>query len=52
MGNANAQYNLALCYKKGIGVPQSEADAVKWFLKAAEQGDDDAIKALKELEAK
>ena len=33
-----AQCNLANCYYNGQGVPQSYADAVKWYLKAAEQG--------------
>jgi TPR repeat protein len=34
-----AQYSLGLCYNKGIGVPKDEAEAVKWYSKAAEQGD-------------
>ena len=25
-------------YAKGKGVPENDAEAVKWFLKAAEQG--------------
>ena len=29
-------------YQKGKGVPQDDAEAVKWYHKAAEQGDADA----------
>jgi len=38
-GNAKAQYNLGLMYRKGQGVPQDDAEAVGWWCKAAEQGD-------------
>ena len=41
-GNADAQYNLGLMYKNGLGVPQDYKTAVKWFTLAAEQGDVDA----------
>jgi TPR repeat protein len=41
-GDAFAQYNLALFYSKGQGVPQDYAEATKWYRKAAEQGDADA----------
>jgi TPR repeat protein len=37
-GAADAQFNLGLFYAKGEGVPQSYAEAVKWYSKAAEQG--------------
>ena len=37
-GDADAQYNLGVCYEKGRGVTQSYDEAVKWFRKAAEQG--------------
>ena len=33
-----AQSDLAVCYRKGQGVPQSYNEAVKWYRKAAEQG--------------
>lgn len=36
-GNAEAQYNLGLCYARGDGVPRDFAEAVKWYRKAAEQ---------------
>src|SRR5262249_53410150 len=38
-GEAWAQFNLAQMYDKGEGVPQSYAEAAKWYRKAAEQGD-------------
>ena len=36
--DASAQFNLGLMYANGEGVPQDDAEAVKWYLKAAEQG--------------
>jgi TPR repeat protein len=38
LGYADAQYNLALMYNNGEGVPQDYALAVEWYRKAAEQG--------------
>lgn len=38
-GHASAQYNLAVLYSKGQGVPQSDVEATKWNRLAAEQGD-------------
>ena len=37
-GNADAQFNLGVCYEKGYGVPQDYNKAVEWYRKAAEQG--------------
>jgi TPR repeat protein len=37
-GHANAQFNLGLMYSNGEGVPEDDAEAVKWSRKAAEQG--------------
>ena len=37
-GDAEAQYVLGLRYKDGVGVPQDDAEAIKWFRLAAEQG--------------
>ena len=37
-GNAAAQFLLGVTYRKGRGVPQDDAEAVKWFRLAAEQG--------------
>ncbi len=41
-GQARAQVNLGLMYEKGQGVPQDDAEAVKWYRLAAEQGAADA----------
>ncbi|MCK4900731.1 MAG: sel1 repeat family protein, partial [Anaerolineales bacterium] len=42
-GNVRAQYNIALMYDNGLGVPLVDYDkAVKWYSKAAEQGLPDA----------
>lgn len=41
-GNAQAQFELADCYRKGEGVSEDDVEAVKWYRKAAEQGDSDA----------
>ncbi len=41
-GNAEAQYNVALCYYLGDGVEEDKRTAFNWFLKAAEQGDAEA----------
>ena len=38
-GLTNAQYNLGFMYNFGEGVPQNDAEAVKWYQKAVEQGD-------------
>ena len=47
-GYADAQYDPGRCYAKGEGVTQDCFEAVKWYRKAAEQGEPDAQSALKE----
>ena len=37
-GDAAAQFNLATLYHSGLGLPQSEVEAVKWYIKSAENG--------------
>ena len=39
MPKASAQSVLGLMYDKGLGVPQDDAETVRWYRKAAEQGD-------------
>ena len=34
----SAQYNLGVMYANGVGVPQDDKTAVKWYTLAAEQG--------------
>ena len=41
-GDAKAQVNLGLMYDNGEGVPQDDAEAVRWYRLAAEQGNADA----------
>jgi uncharacterized protein len=38
-GDVVAEYNLALLYYAGQGLPQNDSEAARWFRKAAEQGD-------------
>ena len=33
------RYNLGICYNNGEGVAKDATEAVKWYRKAAEQGD-------------
>ena len=37
-GDADAQYNLGAMYDNGRGVPEDDAEAVRWFRLAVEQG--------------
>jgi TPR repeat protein len=37
-GDAKAQCNLGVAYYNGDGVPKDEAEAIRWFRKAADQG--------------
>ncbi|MBF0141073.1 MAG: sel1 repeat family protein [Magnetococcales bacterium] len=39
LGDAKAQVQIGWLYHEGRGVPQNEAEAAKWYLKAAEGGD-------------
>ena len=41
-GHAEYQFHLGLMYTTGQGVPQDDAEAVRWFRLAAEQGRADA----------
>jgi localization factor PodJL len=41
-GIKDSQYNLAILYEHGIGVTLNYAEAYKWFVLAANQGDHDA----------
>ena len=37
-GDGQAQYNLGLMYANGEGVPQNDAESLRWFRLAADQG--------------
>jgi TPR repeat protein len=41
-GNADAQFNMALMYERGIGVSKDEQESVGWYRKSAEQGNSNA----------
>lgn len=41
-GEADAQYRLGTCYANGDGVETNEAEALKWYHNAAEQGHEGA----------
>lgn len=45
-GDANAQWQMGVRYHNGEGVPQDDALAFHWFLRAAEQGNVDAQATL------
>ena len=45
-GNADAQYNLGMCYQEWKGVEQSFSKAEEWYTKAAQQGHQGAINRL------
>jgi TPR repeat protein len=49
-GNADAQYNLGYMYQKGLGVPQDDKTAVKWYTLAAERGNANARTNLSNLQ--
>ena len=50
-GNSDAQNNLAVMYRMGYGVTQNFTEAVKWFRRAAAQGNAQAHRNLAELAA-
>ena len=49
-GYAPTQYDLGICYEKGEGVTQDIKKAMRWYRKAAQQGDELAIMALQRLQ--
>ena len=48
-GDAQGQYYTGHALENGIGCKKSLRKAVKWYKKAADQGDEDAIAALRRL---
>jgi uncharacterized protein len=48
-GDATSQYSLGRLYHLGQGVSQDYVQAVAWYRKAAEQGDENARQALENL---
>lgn len=37
-GHRHAQFDLAMCYRQGLGVPQNHEEAMRWLRKTAKQG--------------
>jgi len=48
-GYMPAQFHLGFCYENGAGLPQDNAKAIEWYGKAAQQGDDEALKKVNHL---
>ena len=48
-GHAEAQFKLAACYWLGKGVEQNALESINWCLKAAKQGQEDAIRFLNKI---
>lgn len=46
-----AMVALGICYEEGIGVPKDKSTAISYYKKAAMQNDEEAIDALKRLNA-
>lgn len=42
-GHVDSQFKLASCYEEGRGVPQIKDESIKWYKKAASEGDDKAL---------
>ena len=51
-GFANAQFFLGVCYAGGEGVTEDLQKAKYWYQKALANGEEDAKKALEELNSK
>lgn len=49
-GHIRAQVQLGICYAQGLGINQSEDKAYYWWLKAAEEGDENAISFVKSMQ--
>ena len=50
--DADAQYNLAICYERGDGVAEDWVEAYKWLLLAARQGHEAPKEHMTLLESK
>ena len=48
-GDAEAQYVLARCYYKAIGVELDLNESLKWLHKSAEQGYEEAVQAVSRM---
>jgi localization factor PodJL len=48
-GIKDSQYNVAMLYERGLGVKKDQAEAMFWYLAAAQQGDEEALKKAETL---
>ena len=48
VGKSQAQFNVGVVYARGLGVAKDEAEAVKWYRKAADQGHPRAQRILRD----
>ena len=48
-GDAEADYQVGMCYAMGKGVTKDRDEAIKWFRKGAAKGDEFSIKALEAM---
>ncbi len=51
-GNAGAMTNIGFMYDNGHGVKEDYTEAMRWYRKAADRGDDDAKATLESLKGK
>jgi hypothetical protein len=51
-GDHHAQYALGGMYDAGIGVSRDESEAIKWYIKATEQGSQEALEALERIRSR
>ena len=45
-GNSDAQFTLGLMYEEGESVPKDDAEAAKWYRRAAEEEHENALNNL------
>lgn len=45
-----AEFKLGALYERGLGVPKSKDEAIKWYTKANDDGYAPALDALRALE--
>lgn len=50
-GNDVAQFFLGECYNYGYGVDPSYEEARRWYTMSAEQGNEDALNVLQEIDS-
>jgi TPR repeat protein len=49
LGNVNAMFSLGVLYEKGQGISQNTSEAINWYQKAADRGNQDAVRKLQAL---